>query len=205
MIYPIVLYGAKVLREKTEPIPKELINSDRMKKFLEDMFASMYAAEGIGLSAPQIGFALRVFVVDGTPLYDPVENPDPTIKNFKEVFINPEIIQREPPEITIEEGCLSFPKLRINIKRPEKITIKYYNQHVELITKTYEGFAARIIQHEYDHLEGILFIDHLKGIKRKFINSKLKQIMRGKVSTNYKVLTKEKAPIIRELPNVVIS
>ncbi len=201
MIYPIVLYGAKVLREKTEPVPEELIKSERMKKFIDDMYESMYAAEGIGLSAPQIGFAIRVFVVDGTLLYDEKDNPDPTLKDFKEVFINPQIIEKEPPEITVEEGCLSFPKLRIDIKRPDKVKIKYYNQAGELITKTYEGFAARMIQHEYDHLEGILFIDHLKGIKRKFINSKLKQIMKGKVKTNYKVLTKEKAPLRKELPD----
>lgn len=198
MIYPIVLYGSKVLREPTNPIPKELFKSDKLKQFVDSMFETMYAAEGVGLSAPQIGYALQIFVVDGTPLYDE-ENPDESLKSLVETFINPEIIEYVEPKVAAEEGCLSFPNLRFEVKRPHKIKIRYYNLEGELIEKYYEGFAARILQHEYDHLKGTLFIDYLKGIKRKFINPKLKQIMKGKVKTKYKTLTKEKAPLIREL------
>jgi peptide deformylase len=188
MIYPIVAYGDPVLRKVARDIEKGSID---VKKLAEDMFETMYAASGVGLAAPQIGMDIRIFVVDGTPLNDDEDEDsddfDPSLKNFKKVFINAEIIEEEGDEWDFEEGCLSIPGIRADVYRPEQITIKYFdedwNEHLEV----YEGMAARIIQHEYDHIDGILFIDHLSGLKKRLLKGKLEDISKGKVEVDYRI------------------
>ena len=179
MIYPIVAYGDPVLRKVAEPIEK---GSMDVKKLSDDMFETMYEASGVGLAAPQIGISVRMFVVDGSPM-DEEEN----LKDFKKVFINPEILEEEGDEWAYEEGCLSIPGLRADVFREEKLKLRYYdldwNEHVE----EFDGMAARIIQHEYDHLEGIMFVDYLSPVKKRLIKGKLTNISKGKVDASYRM------------------
>jgi peptide deformylase len=178
MIYPIVAYGDPVLRKVAQPIEKGSID---VKKLSEDMFETMYLASGVGLAAPQIGLSVRLFVVDGAPM------DEEALKDFKKVFVNPEILEEEGEEWAYEEGCLSIPGIRADVYREEKLTIRYYdldwNEHMEV----YEGMAARVIQHEYDHLEGILFIDYLSSVKKRLIKSKLTGISKGNVKADYRM------------------
>jgi peptide deformylase len=150
----------------------------------------MYASNGVGLAAPQINKAIRLFVVDSAQMFEASED---TAEEFddapgiKEVFINPQILQLDGVEWDYEEGCLSIPKIREDVSRPELVTIKYFNENFEEKTVTYSGLSARIIQHEYDHIEGKLFIDYLKPLKRKLLKSKLDDITKGKVRVDYKM------------------
>ncbi|WP_234735978.1 peptide deformylase [Tellurirhabdus bombi] len=186
MIYPIVAYGDPVLRKRAQDIEKGALD---VKKLSEDMFDTMYKASGIGLAAPQIGKSVRMFVVDGTPLNEgePEEDKDPSLEGFKKVFINAEILEEEGEEWGFEEGCLSIPQIRAEIYRPEQIKIRYFdtdwNEHVE----EFDGMAARIIQHEYDHIEGKLFTDYLSPLKRQLIKKRLADITKGNVKADYKM------------------
>ncbi len=187
MIYPIVAYGDPVLRKECRDISKAEID---IKKLSEDMFETMYAASGVGLAAPQIGMDIRVFVVDGTPIngnLEEGEDIDVSLINFKKVFINAEILEEEGDEWPYEEGCLSIPGIRSDVFRPESVTIKYldidWNEHIE----TYNGLAARIIQHEYDHIDGILFTDHLSSLKKQMVKKRLLNISKGIVDADYKM------------------
>jgi peptide deformylase len=179
MIYPIVIYGSPVLRKVAKDIVKDYPN---LKEFIADMWETMYYSDGVGLASPQVGKSIRLFVVDGTPL----EEDDPKVKDFKKVFINPQIKERGEENILYTEGCLSIPLIREEVLRPEKIRIEYYDEEFNLHDEWFDGVAARIIQHEYDHLEGILFTDKVAPIKKRLLKHKLQAIAKGKFSVNYK-------------------
>ena len=174
MILPIVAYGDPVLKKEAQEIDKDFPDLD---KLIADMFETMYAASGVGLAAPQIGKSIRLFVVDGSPFAeDKEDDEDPRaegMENFKKVFINPIIEEETGEEWGFNEGCLSIPKIREEVFRQEKITISYYDENWELREETYEGYSARIIQHEYDHIEGILFTDHLSPLKKRLLTKSL--------------------------------
>lgn len=187
MIYPIVAYGDPVLRKVTVDIDKSV----DVKKLSEDMFETMYNAKGVGLAAPQVGLNLRIFVVDGRPFNEGEDmeerDKDPSLIDFKQVFINAEILDEKGKEWAFEEGCLSIPDIREDIYRPEFVTINFFDENWVEYTKTYEGLAARIIQHEYDHIDGILFTDHLNPVKKRMLKNKLAKITKGIVDVDYKM------------------
>jgi peptide deformylase len=187
MIYPIVAYGDPVLRKEARDIVQGEID---VKKLAADMFETMYAASGVGLAAPQIGMDIRFFVVDGTPINEGAETEediDSSLIDFKKVFINAEIIEEDGDEWAYEEGCLSIPGVRADVYRPEFITIRYFDTDWVEHTEEYEGLAARIIQHEYDHIDGILFTDHLTSLKKQLLKKKLTNITKGDVDIEYRM------------------
>ena len=187
MIYPIVAYGDPVLRKVTVDIDK----SYDVKKLSEDMFETMYNAKGVGLAAPQIGLNLRMFVVDGRPFNEGEDmkerDKDPSLIDFKKIFINAEILEEDGDDWAFEEGCLSIPDVREDIYRPEYVTIRYFDVDWNEHTEEYEGLAARIIQHEYDHIDGILFTDHLNPVRKRMLKNKLAKITKGRVDVDYKM------------------
>ena len=178
MIYPIVVYGDPVLRKKADNIEKGSVDVELLA---QDMFETMNAASGIGLAAPQIGLPLRMFVVNGSAL------EEPGMDSFKKVFINAKITERNGKPVIMEEGCLSIPGVRDNVERLDNITIHYFDEHWKEYTETYHDMQARIIQHEYDHIEGILFTDHLSPFKKRIIKNKLINISRGKCTADYRI------------------
>jgi len=178
MIYPIVVFGDPVLRRKATEIEQDSVD---VKKLSEEMFETMDAANGIGLAAPQIGKSLRVFVVDGTPL------EEEELMDFKKVFVNPKMLDENGQEWPFEEGCLSIPEIREEVFRSQKIRISFLDENWEPHEEEFEGMKARIIQHEYDHLEGILFTDYLTNFKKRVLKGKLANISKGKVKTDYKI------------------
>jgi peptide deformylase len=189
MILPIVAYGDPVLKKVASDIDK---NYPNLKGLIENMFETMYEASGVGLAAPQVGLSIRMFVVDGSPFAEKEddEEDDPKaigMENFKKVFINPLIEKEEGEEWGFNEGCLSIPKIREEVFRKEKITISYYDQDFKLHKDVYEGYSARVIQHEYDHIQGVLFTDHLSVLKRKLLAKKLANISKGEISVDYKM------------------
>ena len=187
MIYPIVAYGDPVLRKVTVDIDK----SYDVKKLSEDMFETMYNAKGVGLAAPQIGLNVRMFVVDGRPFNEGEDmkerDKDPSLIDFKKIFINAEILEEDGDDWAFEEGCLSIPDVREDIYRPEYVTIRYFDVDWNEHTEEYEGLAARIIQHEYDHIDGILFTDHLNPVRKRMLKNKLAKITKGRVDVDYKM------------------
>lgn len=189
MILPIVAYGDPVLKKEAEEIEKDYPNLDQL---IADMFETMYEASGVGLAAPQIGKSIRLFIVDGSPFAedDEDEEEDPRaegLENFKKVFINPIIEEETGEKWGFREGCLSIPDLREEVFRKERVVISYYDENWELKEETYEGYAARIIQHEYDHVDGVLFTDHLSPLKKRLITKKLANISKGDVKVNYRM------------------
>lgn len=184
MVYPIVVYGDPVLRKKAQDLEK---NTD-VKVLVQDMFETMYAANGIGLAAPQIGKGIRLFVVDGTSLDEEEED----MSTFKKAFLNAQILKEEGTPWEFEEGCLSIPNIRENISRPETVRIRYYDEDWNLKEEEYSGVKARIIQHEYDHIEGKLFIDYLSPLKKRMLKGKLTDISKGDVKTEYRILAPKK-------------
>lgn len=178
MIYPIVLYGDPVLKQRARDIEQGEID---VKQLAEDMFDTMHAANGIGLAAPQIGKSIRMFVVDGSPI------EEEGMEDFKKVFINAEILEEYDDDWGFEEGCLSIPEVRETVHRPEALLIRYYDEDWNLHEEEYEGMKARIIQHEYDHIDGVLFTDHLSTLKKKLLKGKLSSISKGRVQPGYKV------------------
>ena len=186
MIYPIVVYGDPVLRQKA----KDIEAGTDLTTLIQDMFETMYSAQGIGLAAPQIGKPVRLFVVDGTALKD--DDDDETggenMEGFKKAFINPLILQEEGEPWEFEEGCLSIPNIREKVSRKESLKIRYYDEQWNLVEEEYGGIKARIIQHEYDHIEGKLFIDYLTPLKKRMLKGKLNDISRGEVDTEYRIL-----------------
>lgn len=178
MIYPIVAYGSPILKQKSVPIHFQT----NIQPLIDSMFETMYHAGGVGLAAPQINQRLCVFVVDAEPMDEVL------LKGFKKVFINPEIITTSGPDIVFEEGCLSIPGVRGQVWRPENIIIKYYDQNWQLHQESFSGMAARVIQHEYDHLQGILVPDHWAVLKRKLMEGKLKAISKGITKADYRML-----------------
>ena len=185
MILPIVSFGDPVLRKKGDPISKEF---GELPDLIENMWETMYAANGVGLAAPQIGLSLRIFVIDASPFVDE-ENMSvkeiETIKTFKKVFINPKIISEEGKLWDFNEGCLSIPDVREDVSRKEEILINFFDENFELQKLKLNGLAARVVQHEYDHIEGILFTDKLSSFKKRLIKTKLNNISKGKVSSDY--------------------
>lgn len=187
MIFPIVAYGDPVLRKVAQPIEKD--SALNLSEFIENLYETMYASKGVGLAAPQVGFGIRVFVVDGTPLNEgeDVEEPDPTLIDFKRAYINPQLLATQGHMWAYEEGCLSIPGIRGDVYRPDKIRIKYFDADWNEKIEELEGMAARIVQHEYDHLEGKLFTDYLPLLKRQLLKKKLSDITKGKVDVEYRM------------------
>lgn len=188
-ILAIEAYGSKVLRKMGEDIDKDYPNLDEL---IENMFETMYNASGVGLAAPQIGIPIRLFIIDASPFAEPdddgnVDEMAKGLENFKKVFINAEIINEEGEEWGFEEGCLSIPKIREEVYREEKIRMTYYDENWNFHDEEFDGFAARIIQHEYDHIDGVLFTDHLKPLRKRLIQRKLKDISMGKVDIAYRM------------------
>ena len=186
MIYPIVVYGDPVLRQRAKEIEKDT----DLTTLIKDMYETMYSAQGIGLAAPQIGKGLRLFIVDGTALKD--DDDDETggenMEGFKKAFINPVILQEEGEPWEFEEGCLSIPNIREKVSRKESLKIRYFDERWNQLEEEYDGVKARIIQHEYDHIEGKLFIDYLTPLKKRMLKGKLNDISRGDVDTEYRIL-----------------
>jgi len=178
MIYPIVMYGDPVLRQKASDIAP---GSD-ITELIKDMFDTMHNANGIGLAAPQIGKAIRLFVVDGSIIED-----DPAMHDFKKVFINPIMLEEVGEHWDYEEGCLSIPNIREKISRKERVKIRYFDALWKLQEENFEGLKARIIQHEYDHIEGKMFVDYLTPLRRRLLKGKLADISKGKVDTEYRI------------------
>ncbi|MFM7218137.1 MAG: peptide deformylase [Bacteroidota bacterium] len=180
MIRSIVAYGDPVLRKAGTEISKDYPELDQL---IDDMFETMYRADGVGLAAPQIGLSIRLFVIDGTPYAD----EDEAAADLKGAFINP-IIRSEEGELwKLGEGCLSIPRLREDVSRKETIHIEYYDRDWNFRKETYSGVPARIIQHEYDHIEGMLFIDRISPLRRRLLQKRLDDISKGKVSVDYKM------------------
>ena len=196
MILPILAYGDVLLKKECSEIKQSYSDLDQL---ILDMFETMYAASGVGLAAPQIGKSIRLFIVDGSPFSEVEEGQeeDPMangMENFKKVFINPIIEEESGKEWPFSEGCLSIPKIREEVYRKEKVIISYYNENWELKEEEYDGYAARIIQHEYDHIEGVLFTDYLSPLKKRIISKKLLNISKGDIDVNYKM----KFPLTRK-------
>lgn len=185
MILPIVAYGDPVLKQMAEDIDKDYPKLDEL---IANMFETMYSAKGVGLAAPQIGLPIRLFLVDASPFAEDDESGEyADLVNYKKVFINPEIYEEEGKEWEFEEGCLSIPNIREGVYRKPKIRIEYYDQNWELHDEEVDGIAARIIQHEYDHIEGILFTDKLSPLKRRILKKRLADISRGAVHVDYRM------------------
>lgn len=192
MVLPIVIYGDPVLRKVGEKIDKDY---PALQQLIKDMFDTMYNANGVGLAAPQVGKAIRLFIVDTSPFAESNDDDEddeftPDQKKelvaFKKVFINPRILSEKGEEWAFSEGCLSIPKIRENVNRLPDIEIEYYDEQFKKHVEKYNGVIARVIQHEYDHIEGKLFTDRISPFKRKMISGKLKDISIGKISADYK-------------------
>jgi peptide deformylase len=189
MIYPIVAYGHSVLRKECD----EINEGEDVSILIEDMFQTMYAAKGVGLAAPQIGKSIRLFVVDATPFSE--EEPENKIekidfnklKSLKKVFINPIIENQSGEKWPFSEGCLSIPGIREDVIRESEIKISYFNQDWEFKEEIFKGVGARIIQHEYDHIEGVLFTDYLNPLKKRLLKRKFTDISKGKVDVDYRM------------------
>ena len=187
MILPIIAYGDAILRKKSEDIPNDYPNLDEL---ITNMYETMYGAFGVGLAAPQIGLAIRMFLVDTSPF---AEDDDFTLeeqevlKNFKRTFINAKILEETGDEWAFNEGCLSIPDVREDVFRKPKITIQYQDENFVTNTENFDGLIARVIQHEYDHIEGILFTDKLSALKKRLIKGRLSNISKGKVDVDYRM------------------
>lgn len=187
MILPIVGYGDPILRKKCEDIDADYPNINAL---VDDMFETMRHASGVGLAAPQVGLGIRLFVVDCSPFGEDDDlSPEEQdyLRAFQRTFINARITKEEGKEWSFNEGCLSIPGVRENVKRKPVVTIEYLDENFKKHTEILDGYAARVVQHEYDHIEGVLFTDKLSGLKKKLNNKKLQNIMDGKVFTDYKM------------------
>ncbi len=179
MKLPIYLYGSSVLRQPTREITADYPNLD---KLIADMFETMYYADGVGLAAPQIGLSIRLIVLDGSEIADDF----PELTGFKRVLINPRIIEKSTETCLYSEGCLSLPAIHTDIERPKIIKVAYLDPHFEPKEETLDGFASRLVQHEYSHLEGELFVDFAPAIRKKMLESKLLALSKGKTNAGYK-------------------
>jgi peptide deformylase len=181
MIYPIVVYGHPILRKVAAEINKDYPD---LNQLIADLFETMYYAEGLGLAAPQIGKSIRIFVIDGKPAAE----DDPSLADFKRAFINPHITERSGEALPMTEGCLSIPNLREEVMREAHVKINYYDEDWQFHDEVFEGYKARIIQHEYDHLDGILFTDKISPLRRRLLKSKLTAISKGNFEADYKTI-----------------
>ena len=187
MILPIVGYGDPVLRKVGEDISAEYPN---LQELITNMYETMYNAYGVGLAAPQIGLAIRMFIIDTEPFSDSedlTKEEQDQLKGFKQTFINAKMLVEEGEEWAFNEGCLSIPEVREDVYRNEKITIEYFDENFNKKTESYDGLIARVIQHEYDHIEGILFTDKISSLKKTLIKKKLQNIMDGKARPDYRM------------------
>lgn len=182
MILPIFVYGSPVLRKIARDITQE---EPGLSKLMDDMWETMYSSDGIGLAAPQIGLSLRLFVIDGTEL----KEDDPSLDGFKKVFINAKLLSEVGQEWAYKEGCLSIPNIKEDVMRKSTITLEYLDENFEKHTETFEGMKARIIQHEYDHLQGVMLVDRINPLRRRLLKGKLMAISKGKVDVAYKIKT----------------
>jgi peptide deformylase len=195
MILPIVAYGHPVLRKTAMDIDATYPN---LKGFIEDMWETMYASNGVGLAAPQVARDIRLFVVDSSQIFDNMDDEEkeetsyPDAPGIKQVFINAHIVEEHGDDWAYNEGCLSIPKVREDIYRAEEVTLRFVDENFNEHTKTFNGITARVILHEYDHIEGKLFIDHISPLKRKLLKRKLDDISRGAVRVDYKMLFPKK-------------
>jgi len=178
MILPIIGYGHAALRAKNQVVEP---GHPGLSELIENMFETMYNAQGVGLAAPQVGVSLRLFVVDGSPM----DEDEESMEGFKHVFINPTMLKEYGAPWPFEEGCLSIPDIRENVFRNESILIRYQTPEFETLEQEFSGLKARIIQHEYDHLEGILFTDHISPLRRKILKPRLMKIAKGSVPASY--------------------
>jgi len=189
MVFPIVAYGHPVLRKVAKDISADYTG---LPKLIEDMWETMYASAGVGLAAPQINKDIRLFVVDTAQMFANMKDEEkkeyPDDPGVKAVFINARINELDGEEWAYNEGCLSIPKIREDISRLETVTLQYRDENFESHKKTFNGLSARVILHEYDHIEGKLFIDHVPLLKRKLMKGKLNDISKGKVTVDYKML-----------------
>lgn len=184
MILPIYIYGHPVLRKVTQDIDPETYPN--LNELINNMFETMYNAEGVGLAGPQVGLEDRIFVVDLSPI---ASDEHPEFKEFKKVFINAHITERNGEIEMMEEGCLSIPGIHEKVPREEEIRIRYLDESLQFHDEVYTGYAARVIQHEYDHIEGILFVDKISPLRKRMAKSKLTNMEKGKVSCEYKIRT----------------
>ena len=179
MIYPIYIYGHPVLRKTAEDIP---LDYPDLQQLINDMYETMFHADGIGLAAPQIGLPIRVVTIG----LDVLSDEYPEYKDFKRAYINPHIIETAGEEVVMEEGCLSVPGIHESVKRPSKIRVTYLDEQMQEHDEWVEGFLARVMQHEFDHLEGHVFVDRVSPIRRQLLKSKLTNLLKGKVRCSYK-------------------
>jgi len=188
MILPIVAYGAQVLRSRGAEVKPDYPG---LEKLIEDMWETMYESSGVGLAAPQVNKSIRLFVIDSTQIFTNLEDDEqgkyPDAPGMKEVFINAKIVKLNGEPWPYTEGCLSIPKIREEVFRNEEVELEYDDQQFQHHIKTFNGLTARVILHEYDHIEGKLFIDYLKPLKRKLLKGKLDDISKGKISVDYKM------------------
>lgn len=180
MKYPITVYGDPILRKKAQAIDKDYPN---FQELLDNMWETMYYSDGVGLAAPQVGLGIRMFVLDASSGAD----EEPELADFKKVFINPTILEISGEEWIMNEGCLSLPEIREDVSRPDVVKIRYFDENFVEHEETFKGFAGRVIQHEYDHLEGKLFIDYLSPLRKRLLKSKLTNIAQGKVQPHYRI------------------
>lgn len=187
MILPIVAYGDAVLRKKATDISEEY---PKLEELIENMYETMYSAHGVGLAAPQINLPIRLFIVDTEPFStddDQDEQEQEYLATFKRTFINPKILKEEGDEWAFNEGCLSIPDVREDVFRQPVITLEYFDENFKKHIEDFDGLVARVIQHEYDHIEGILFTDKLSPLKKRIIKGKLTNISKGKVDVEYRM------------------
>ncbi|RED44011.1 peptide deformylase [Winogradskyella eximia] len=187
MILPIVAYGDAVLKKEAKEIDKDY---PKLSELIDNMYETMYGAYGVGLAAPQIGLAIRLFLVDASPFADDEdlsEKEREQMKNFKKTFINAQILEEEGEEWAFNEGCLSIPDVREDVFRQPKIKIQYQDENFDTHIEEYDGLIARVIQHEYDHIEGVLFTDKLSSFKKRLIKGRLTNISKGKIKIDYKM------------------
>ena len=181
MTYPIYVYGHPVLRKIAKDIEKD---HPDLATLIADMFETMYNSDGLGLAAPQIGKSLRIFVIDGEPLGE----DHPEMKDFKKVYINPRVVERKGEKVPMNEGCLSLPGIHEEVDRESELRIQYYDQDWNYHDEVYTGYKARVVLHEYDHLDGILFPDRLSPLRRRLIRGKLNDLSKGKFSADYRTV-----------------
>src|SRR5574344_1983655 len=182
MIYPIYIYGQPVLRQEAQDVE---LNKEQIDTLVADMFQTLDASQGVGLAAPQIGLPIRVVVID----LDVLSDEYPEYKGFKKAFINPHILEVSGEEVSMDEGCLSLPGIHESVKRGSKIRVTYLDADLVPHDEEVEGFLARVMQHEFDHLEGKMFIDHLSPLRKQMIKGKLNAMLKGKAHCTYRVKT----------------
>ena len=182
MILPVYLYGQPVLRKEAEEVPMDYPD---LKQLVANMFETMYNADGVGLAAPQVGLSLRLLVIDADVMGDDF----PECKGFKRAMINPVFLEKSEEEVSMEEGCLSLPGIHESVKRMNRIHVKYMDENFVEHDEWVEGYLARVMQHEFDHLNGIMFIDHISPLRKQMIKGKLNAMLKGKARCSYKVKT----------------